>query len=69
MRKYVLMTVLASLLTSILTTAKAQQEVPQLTNVLNRDIVSLCGPWHYIVDVQEEGYYDYRMKPTPWGSS
>ena len=43
------------------------QEVPQVTNVMNREAVSLNGDWHYIVDVQEEGYYDYRMKPTRWG--
>ena len=43
------------------------QEVPQVTNVMNREAVSLNGDWHYIVDVQEEGYYDYRMKPTLWG--
>ena len=29
--------------------------------------VSLNGDWNYIVDVQEEGYYDYRMNPTRWG--
>ena len=43
------------------------QEVPQLGNVLNREKISLNGDWNYIVDVQEEGYYDYRMNPTPWG--
>ena len=43
------------------------QEVPQVTNVMNREAVSLNSDWHYIVDVQEEGYYDYRMKPTRWG--
>ena len=42
-------------------------EVPLVGNVLNRQTVSLNGPWHYIVDVQEEGYYDYRMNPTRWG--
>lgn len=36
-------------------------------NVLNRQTLSLNGDWHYIVDVQEEGYYDYRMNPTRWG--
>lgn len=41
--------------------------VPQLTNVMSRETSSLNGKWHYIVDVQEEGYYDYRMKPTRWG--
>ena len=43
------------------------QEITQLGNVLNRDKISLNGDWNYIVDVQEEGYYDYRMNPTPWG--
>ena len=43
------------------------QEVPQLINVMNRQTISLNGDWHYIVDVQEEGYYDYRMNPTRWG--
>ena len=43
------------------------QQVPQVTNVTNRESVSLNGDWHYLVDVQEEGYYDYRMNPTRWG--
>lgn len=43
------------------------QEVPQIGNVMARQTTSLNGAWNYIVDVQEEGYYDYRMKPTPWG--
>ena len=29
--------------------------------------MSLNGDWHYIIDVQEEGYYDYRMNPIRWG--
>ena len=37
------------------------------TNIYNRDITSLNGEWHYLIDVQEEGYYDYRMNPSPWG--
>ena len=43
------------------------QEVPQVINVMNRQTLSLNGDWHYIVDVQEEGYYDYRMNPTHSG--
>ena len=43
-------------------TVKAQ-DIPQVANILGRHITSLNGTWHYIVDVQEEGYYDYRMKP------
>ena len=46
--------------------AKAK-EVPQLANVLARQSISLNGQWNYIVDVQEEGYYDYRMNVNRWG--
>ena len=42
-------------------------EVPQIANILGRSAISLNGAWNYIVDVQEQGYYDYRMKPSPWG--
>ena len=40
------------------------QDCPQIANVLNRDKISLNGEWNYIVDVQEIGYYDYRIFPT-----
>jgi beta-glucuronidase len=43
------------------------QEIPQIGNIFSRDKISLNGKWNYIVDVQEEGYYDYRMNPTPNG--
>ena len=43
------------------------KEVPLIQNVQAYESLSLNGEWNYIVDVQEEGYYDYRMKPTPWG--
>ncbi len=36
-------------------------QVPLLQNVQAYEGMSLNGDWHYIVDVQEEGYYDYRM--------
>ena len=45
----------------------AQQEIPAPQNVYARQHRSLNGDWNYFVDVQEQGYYDYRMKPTPWG--
>ena len=41
------------------------QEIPQVANILGRQTMSLNGAWNYIVDVQEEGYYDYRMNPYP----
>ena len=47
--------------------ATLAQQVPQVGNILGRHTTSLNGKWHYIVDVQEEGYYDYRMNPTRWG--
>lgn len=57
MRKLLTLILLAAALT-----VKAQ-DIPQVANILGRQTTSLNGPWHYIVDVQEEGYYDYRMKP------
>ena len=59
--------ILLSLIAVMMTVAVEAQEVPQLANVLSRETMSLNGDWHYIVDVQEEGYYDYRMNPTQWG--
>lgn len=40
---------------------------PLITNVPNRDVVSLEGQWDYIVDRYEVGYYDYRLQPSEWG--
>ena len=41
--------------------------LPLIQNVMAYESLSLNGEWNYIVDVQEEGYYDYRMNPTRWG--
>ena len=54
------------LLLGCLLTVSAK-EVPLIQNVQAYESLSLNGEWNYIVDVQEEGYYDYRMNPTPWG--
>ena len=43
------------------------KEVALVGNIMARSTTSLNGDWNYIVDVQEEGYYDYRMNPTQWG--
>ena len=45
----------------------AADTLPVIQNVNAYKSLSLNGEWNYIVDVQEEGYYDYRMNPTPWG--
>ena len=47
--------------------AVAQKEVPAPQNVYARQNVSLNGDWNYFADLQEQGYYDYRMNPTKWG--
>ena len=53
--------------TAVLPTGAANHEVPLIQNACAYESTSLNGDWHYIVDVQEEGYYDYRMNPTRWG--
>jgi beta-glucuronidase len=45
----------------------ADSALPLIHNVMAYEGTSLAGEWNYIVDVQEEGYYDYRMNPTRWG--
>ena len=49
------------------TPVKSSHEIPLIGNALQRGGTSLNGEWHYIVDVQEQGYYDYRMRPTNSG--
>lgn len=36
---------------------------PLLTNVANRETLSLAGTWSYIIDPYETGYYNYRREP------
>ena len=50
----------------VLTGVRAEG-LPLVGNIGGRDVTSLNGDWNYIVDVQEEGYYDYRMNVTRWG--
>ena len=64
MMKY-LKYVLAGLLLPM--SVMAAEQVPLLQNAQAYESMLLNGDWHYVVDVQEEGYYDYRMNPTPWG--
>jgi beta-glucuronidase len=40
---------------------------PQINNILNRNKICLNGKWNYIIDVQEVGYYNYRMNPIKNG--
>ena len=64
--KHLLTTILLSL-TAILPMVAENHEVPLVQNILSYENNPLNGDWNYIVDVQEEGYYDYRMNPTRWG--
>ena len=52
---------------AMLPQAWAGEKLPLIQNVNAYETMSLNGEWNYIVDVQEEGYYDYRMKPMQWG--
>lgn len=48
--------------------ASYAQEIPLLGNIYGREhTMQLDGKWRYIVDLQERGFYDYRMNETPWG--
>ena len=40
----------------------AAEVLPLIQNVNAYESMSLNGEWNYIVDVQEEGYYDYRFR-------
>ena len=52
---------------AVLPQAVSAESLPLIQNVNAYETMSLNGEWNYIVDVQEEGYYDYRMKPMQWG--
>ena len=54
-------------LACMLTAWAADKDVPLIQNVMGYESQSLNGAWNYIVDVQEEGYYDYRMNVSRWG--
>ena len=60
-----IITIMLGLLLPVM--AVGAEQVPLLQNVKAYESMSLNGDWHYIVDLQEEGYYDYRMNPTHWG--
>ena len=47
----------------VLSASAEAKELSLLQNVQAYEAMSLNGEWNYIVDVQEEGYYDYRMNP------
>ncbi len=47
----------------VLSASAEAKELPLIQNVQAYEAMSLNGEWNYIVDVQEEGYYDYRMNP------
>jgi len=48
-------------LLSIYANLKAQE--PLLINTYNRQTTSLSGPWQYIIDPYENGFYNYRYEP------
>ncbi len=34
-----------------------------IQNIMGRNVTSLNGKWNYIIDMYENGYYDYRYQP------
>ena len=60
-------TIILAVVGVLFPTMAAAETLPVIQNVNAYESLSLNGEWNYIVDVQEEGYYDYRMKPYPWG--
>ncbi len=46
-----------------LTTAAALPAADALMNASARQVLSLNGRWHVIVDPYDSGYFDYRLKP------
>jgi len=41
----------------------SQEPDPLIINTFNRNSLELDGKWHYIIDPQQTGYYDYRRQP------
>ena len=62
-----ILSVMMLMVGAMLPQAWAAEKLPLIQNVNAYECLLLNGEWNYIVDVQEEGYYDYRMKPTQWG--
>ena len=48
--------ILSALLLFVGLTSTQAEIIPQVANINARQVTSLNGEWHYIVDVQEEGY-------------
>jgi len=61
------LTTVMLLMGALFPTTLSAETLPLIQNVNAYESMSLNGKWNYIVDVQEEGYYDYRMNPTRWG--
>ena len=62
-----ILSVMMLIVGAMLPQAGAAEKLPLIQNVNAYECMLLNGEWNYIVDVQEEGYYNYRMKPYPWG--
>lgn len=62
-----ILSVIMLMVGAVLPQAVSAESLPLIQNVNAYETMSLNGEWNYIVDVQEEGDYDYRMKPTQWG--
>ena len=65
-RFYIVMALLA--VTTLTANAQSNPQLqPLIQNVYGRNIQKLNGNWHYLLDMLETGYYDYRRQPTDNG--
>ena len=63
---YIVMALLA--VTTLTANAQSNPQLqPLIQNVYGRNIQKLNGNWHYLLDMLETGYYDYRRQPTDNG--
>lgn len=66
MKKFLILTLF---LTSSGILAREADPYPMIVNTQARKTTSLCGTWDAIVDQYDNGYYNYRMKRNPDGST
>ena len=62
------MKIFITIITFIITLTTAYpQQTNIITNIFNRNKISLDGKWRIIIDPYEVGYYDYRYMPRSDG--
>lgn len=63
MRRLAILLLSLTLSSSLYSQNENSTKIDLITNVINRNLISLDGRWNYIVDPYENGFYDYRRRP------